>query len=155
MDCSLADAPFDPASELARFSARVDGSGAIASFSGIARPLSKQGSEVSAMLLESHPRLTLLSMEAIAEDAREKFEIQSLRIVHRHGLIAPGETIVFVAAASAHRRAAHDAVDYMMDRLKTEAVFWKREDTSAGSNWIEPTEGDYADRERWDHSQRN
>ena len=155
MECSLADAPFDPASELARFGGRVDGCGAIASFSGVARPLSKQGSEVSAMLLESHPRLTLLSMEAIAEDARKKFEIQSLRIVHRHGLIAPGETIVFVAAASPHRRAAFDAVDYMMDRLKTEAVFWKREDTSAGSSWIEPTDGDYADRDRWDHSRRN
>ena len=70
--------------------------------------------------------------------------------VHRHGRVQPGEPIVFVAASAPHRRAALEAVDYMMDRLKTEAVFWKREDYSSGSTWIEPTEADYADRGRWE-----
>ena len=72
-----------------------------------------------------------------------------LRIVHRSGAVAPGETIVFVAAAAVHRRAAFEAADYMMDRLKTDAIFWKREDGPGGSRWIEPGEDDYKARERW------
>jgi molybdopterin synthase catalytic subunit len=70
-------------------------------------------------------------------------------VVHRAGHIAPGEAIVFVATASAHRRAAFEAADYLMDRLKTEAVFWKREETALGSRWIEPVEADHADAARW------
>jgi molybdopterin synthase catalytic subunit len=73
-----------------------------------------------------------------------------VRVVHRSGAIAAGEPIVFAGAASLHRRAAFDAADYLMDRLKTEAVFWKREVGQEGSTWIEPTEADHADRERWD-----
>jgi molybdopterin synthase catalytic subunit len=72
-----------------------------------------------------------------------------VRVLHRCGAIAPGEPIVFVAAAAAHRRAAFDAVDYLMDRLKTEAVFWKREDAVDGSRWIEPMDCDRADQARW------
>lgn len=93
--------------------------------------------------------MTLLSMEAIHADALARFPLIAARIIHRHGLILPGEAIVFVAAASSHRRAAFDAVDYMMDRLKTEAVFWKREESGASSQWIEPTEADYAARDAW------
>jgi len=152
-ECRLADATFDPAEELANFSAQAAGCGAISSFSGIARPVGKQGSDVSAMFLESHPRLTAASMNGIAADARQKFGIAHLIIIHRHGTIMPGEAIVFVAAASSHRRAALESVDYMMDRLKTEAVFWKREDTAEGSQWIEPTGDDYAANSRWDKTE--
>ena len=74
----------------------------------------------------------------------------AVRVVHRCGAIAPGEAIVFVAAAAVHRRAAFEAVDYLMDRLKTDALFWKREDGVDGPRWIEPTGGDRADRARWD-----
>jgi hypothetical protein len=70
-------------------------------------------------------------------------------VVGEETIIAPGETIVFVAASAAHRRAAFEAADYMMDRLKTEAIFWKREDTADGTRWIEPTATDHADRARW------
>ena len=88
-------------------------------------------------------------MEEIAQGAAHRFGLIAARVVHRCGLIAPGEAIVFVAAAAAHRRAAFEAADAMMDRLKTDAVFWKREDAVDGSRWIEPTAKDRADRARW------
>jgi molybdopterin synthase catalytic subunit len=78
-----------------------------------------------------------------------RFDVTAVKIVHRHGEVRPGEAIVFVAAASVHRRAAFEAADYMMDRLKTEAVFWKREDAVDGSRWIEPTDADRFERARW------
>lgn len=149
MSVRLADAPFAAERELAEFTAGLCGEGAVVSFLGLARARTSAGEKVERLVLDPHPRLTLPSLNAIAAAARERFAISSLRIVHRHGAVAPGETIVFVAAAAAHRRAAFDAADYMMDRLKTDAVFWKREDTPAGSRWIEPRQDDYSDRERW------
>lgn len=149
MPVRLADEPFAPERELARFTADLSGEGAVASFVGLARARSASGEEVERLILESHPRLTLRSLEQIGEAARERFAISSLSIVHRHGAVAPGEAIVFVATAARHRRAAFEAADYMMDRLKTEAVFWKREEGPGGSRWIEPREEDYIARERW------
>ena len=81
--------------------------------------------------------------------SRERWPISELCVVHRTGEMKPGETIVFVAAASAHRRAAFEAADFLMDYLKTKAVFWKREDTEKGPAWIEPREEDYKDASRW------
>lgn len=152
MSIRLADAPFAPDRELAEFTARLTGEGAVVSFVGIARSHASSEEEVERLILDHHPRLTLRSLEAIAQSAQARFDIASLRIVHRFGAVAPGEPIVFVAAAAAHRRAAFEAADYMMDRLKTEAVFWKREDTAAGSRWIEPRDDDYAARGRWSES---
>lgn len=152
MSIRLADEPFAADCELAEFTSRLSGEGAVVSFVGIARAHSSSGEKVERLVLDHHPRLTLRSLKEISGAARERFDISSLRVVHRSGTVAPGETIVFVAAASAHRRAAFDAADYMMDRLKTDAVFWKREDTAAGSRWIEPRDDDYAARERWSES---
>lgn len=149
MSVRLADAPFTPERELAELNAGLAGEGAVVSFTGFARPTSSEGGRVERLVLEHHPRLTLRSLEAVEEAARARFEVTALRIVHRVGAIAPGEAIVFAAAASAHRRAAFDATDYMMGRLKTDALFWKREDGPEGSRWIEPREDDYAARERW------
>lgn len=151
MGCStrLAPEPFDPGAEYAEFQAGIMDDGAIVSFLGVARPKSADGDDVAGLFLEHHPRLTEASLEEIAADAGRRFDISSIRIVHRCGDIRPGEAIVFVAAASLHRRAAFDAADYAMDRLKTEAVFWKREDGVDGSRWIEPTPRDQADRARW------
>lgn len=146
----LAEATFDPAERLAELSAESVGAGAIASFTGIARPLAKTGERVARIRLDHHPRLTLQSMQDIAEAARSRFALEALTIVHRCGAIAAGEAIVFVGASSTHRRAAFDAVDYTMDRLKTEALLWKREDGPDGSRWIEPTEADHAARARWE-----
>ena len=152
MSVRLVDRPFSAEQELADFMAALAGEGAVVSFVGLARPRSSDGARVERLTLDTHPRLTLRSVEAIAAAARERFDISSLRIVHRSGEIAPGEAIVLVATASAHRRAAFEAADYLMDRLKTDALFWKREDGPGGSRWIEPREDDYAARERWSDS---
>jgi molybdopterin synthase catalytic subunit len=149
MSVRLADEPFAAERELAEFNAGLAGEGAVVSFLGIARPRTADGEKVERLVLDHHPRLTLRSLEEIAAAASERFGLASLRIVHRRGMVAPGETIVFVAAAAAHRRPAFEAADYMMDRLKTDAVFWKREDRPDGSHWIEPREEDYSARERW------
>ena len=149
MSVRLSDEPFAAERELAEFTAGLAGEGAVVSFLGIARPRAADGARVERLVLDHHPRLTLGSLEKIAAAASERFGIASLRIVHRHGAIAPGETIVFVAAAAEHRRPAFEAADYMMDRLKTDAVFWKREDGPDGSHWIEPRDDDYSARDRW------
>jgi molybdopterin synthase catalytic subunit len=138
--------PFDPAAELAAFIARAAGAGAIASFTGLVR---SQSGRVSGLELDHYPALTERAVAAIGDEARARFGLDGLLIVHRHGALAPGEPIVFVAAAAAHRRAAFEAVDYMMDRLKTEAPFWKREHGPDGPRWIEPREADVKDRARW------
>lgn len=141
--------PFDPAVELAAIAARASAAGAIASFVGLVRPASS-GDTVDQLELEQYGQFTRSAVEAITEDCRARFDLVDLTIVHRFGQHVPGEAIVFVAAAAAHRRAAFDAVDYVMDRLKTEAPFWKREHGPAGSRWIEPTDQDHAARQRWD-----
>ena len=142
--------PFDPAAELAELTRDAAGDGAVVSFIGLARDATKSGEPVKTLVLEHHPRLTAKSLEDIASDALERFAVSHVRVVHRCGQLMPGEPIVFAAASSPHRRAAFEAADYLMDRLKTEAVFWKREEGPSGSRWIEPTEADYADRGRWE-----
>lgn len=145
----LDEQSFDAGVELSELMRTAAGDGAVVSFVGIARPANKSGEPLQRLVLEHHPRLTLQSLKEIAGDTAERFDISHVRVVHRCGNLAPGEPIVFAGAASAHRRAAFEAADYLMDRLKTEAVFWKREEGSLGSSWIEPTEADYADRGRW------
>ena len=139
----------DPQLELAELTEQARGDGAIVSFVGLARPESKQGEAIDALVLEHHPTLTRRSIEEIAVACAQKFDVSHVRVVHRCGAVPAGEPIVFAAAASLHRRAAFDATDYLIDRLKTEAVFWKREIGEAGASWIEPSEADYADRDRW------
>ena len=139
-----------PEKELAALVEQAAGDGAIVSFVGIARPASKQGQPVSRLVLEHHPTLTERSLQDIASEAFQRFGVSHVRVVHRSGTIGAGEPIVFAGAASPHRRNAFDAADYLMDRLKTEAIFWKREEGEGSSTWIEPTEADYADRQRWE-----
>ena len=139
----------DPQHELGELIEQASGAGAVVSFVGIARPKTKQGERVDKLVLEHHPTLTEQSLDEIARAAAGRFEVEHVRVVHRCGEILPGEPIVFAGAASLHRRSAFEAADYLMDRLKTEAVFWKREVGENGSEWIEPTEIDHSDRERW------
>ncbi len=139
----------DPQAELGELLAQAGGSGALVSFVGIGRPRSSSGESVDELVLQHHPVLTARSLEEIAVDVAQRFDVSHVRVVHRCGRIPAGEPIVFAGAASAHRRAAFQAADFLMDRLKTEAVFWKRESGKDGSTWIEPTEADYADRDRW------
>lgn len=151
MRCSTRLAPerFDPTAEIGRFQSAIEDEGAIVSFVGVARPQSARGTTVTGLFLDHHPRLTEKSLRDIAEDAARRFDVSALSVVHRCGSIEPDEAIVFVAAAALHRRAAFEAAEYAMDRLKTDAVFWKREDAVDGSRWIEPTTADQADRARW------
>ena len=138
-----------PADELERFIATLAGEGALVSFVGLARGADEGGGKVTGLFLEAYPGMTEASLEAIAADARARFPVSAVAIVHRCGAVAAGEAIVFAAAAAPHRRAAFEAADYLMDRLKIEAAFWKREDRLDGSAWIEPRESDRADRARW------
>ncbi|MCA1653733.1 MAG: molybdenum cofactor biosynthesis protein MoaE [Sphingomicrobium sp.] len=137
--------PIDPAALLAGFSAEHPQAGAIVSFVGQVR-----GGEATALHLDHHPRFTAKVIEQIASDARARFAIADCLVVHRHGDLLPGEPIVVVAAASDHRRAAFEAVDYLLDRLKTEAPLWKREQRASGAQWIEARPSDLADRARWE-----
>jgi molybdopterin synthase catalytic subunit len=153
-EATLSAAPFDPLETLRQFLAAATGAGAVASFTGLARGTTRDGHPVEALVLESHRSLTLRSMDDIAAAAHARFAISASRVIHRKGRILPGEPIVFVATAALHRRAAFEAADYMMDRLKSEAVFWKREEGPHGVRWIEPTADDMADLARWDGSDR-
>jgi molybdopterin synthase catalytic subunit len=138
-----------PEQELTALLEQATGDGAIVSFIGVARPGSKDGLAVDRLVLEHHPTLTHRSLEDIAIEAAQRFDVSHVRVAHRCGEVRTGEAIVFAGAAALHRRAAFEAADYLMDRLKTEAVFWKREIGDAASEWIEPTKRDYADRDRW------
>ena len=146
----LEESALRPEHELAALMKQAAGAGAVVSFVGLARIASKEGEPIDRLELDHHPGLTLQSLQDISSDAAARFNVSHVRVVHRCGEVAAGEAIVFAGAASKHRRAAFEAADYLMDRLKTEAVFWKREEGEAGAQWIEPTDADYADRERWD-----
>lgn len=141
---SLQAEPFDAGAELARLDA--SGGGGVASFTGIVRG---DGGLVE-LLLEYHPGMTLAMMEALANDAAERWALSGLTIIHRHGPLGPGEPIVFVATAAKHRTAALEACASLIDRLKTQAPFWKRETFADGrQTWVEPRASDDAAAARW------
>ena len=124
------------------------GAGAIASFCGHVRSHSKSG-RVDYLYLDWYPGFSEKTLDQIARDAHQRFSLLGLKVVHGCETIMAGEPIVFVAAASDHRRAALEAVDYMMDRLKSEAGFWKKEVGEGGEVWIDPTPQDGLDLNRW------
>ena len=145
--------PFDPHAETAAFSQGRAEAGALASFVGSVRD-SAHGDVVSALELEAYPGFTEKQIGKIEADARARFDLIDTLVIHRHGRMAPGEAIVLVAALSKHRREALQAVDYLMDRLKTEAPFWKREVRPAKeggetAEWIEPRSDDREAHARW------
>lgn len=141
----LADA-FDPNAEARDFAERRRASGAIVTFLGQARA---ENGRVEQLTLEHYPGFTEERICAFVDEARRRWPLDGVRIVHRAGVVRPREPIVFVAAAAAHRRAAFDAVDFLMDRLKTEAPFWKKEIMDGNERWIEPRAEDHADKARW------
>lgn len=145
---TLVDHIFDPAEALSEFAKDCQGSGGLVSFTGLVRPTSTEGA-VSSLYLQVYSPLTERGMEDAAKVARERWPLDGLRIIHRIGNMAPGEAIVFVATAARHRRDAFEATDFLMDYLKTEAIFWKKETHDNGSAWIEPRQQDHSDAERW------
>lgn len=149
LDVRLTQTPLCAASELQAFLAGRADDGAVVSFTGLARAAGKDGTVVSSLALDWYRGMTERSMRDIAEAAAARFSVSDLVVVHRCGEIHPGETIVFVAAAATHRRAAFEAADYLMDRLKSQAAFWKREVGPAGMRWIEPVDEDRVALARW------
>jgi molybdopterin synthase catalytic subunit len=137
---------FDPGAELTRFCRGRAETGAVASFVGLARG---EGGAAAALELEAYPGFTEARIEEIAREATGRFSLQDVTIIHRVGKIAPGEAIVLVLTAAAHRREAFEACDYLMDYLKSRAPFWKREHGPEGVRWVEPTARDLADIDRW------
>ena len=145
VDVRLPDAPFDPEAELAAFGANCPGAGGIVSFLGQVRA----GEGVEALELRHYAPLTLTGMEGLAATARGRWPLDALLIIHRIGLMRPGDPIVLVAAAARHRRDAFAATEYAMDHLKSESWFWKREKVGGRWQWIEPRDADFEDLQRW------
>lgn len=147
-DVRLLTASFDPAAELAGFTARQEAAGAIVSFLGQVRC----GEGIEALELRHYEPLTLPGMQALAADALRRWPLDGLLILHRSGLMAPGDPIVLVATAARHRRDAFAAAEFAMDHLKSESWFWKREKADGAWRWIEPRPVDFADLRRWDEN---
>ncbi|PIB94343.1 molybdenum cofactor biosynthesis protein MoaE [Caulobacter sp. FWC2] len=147
MIVTLTDKPFEPGGLVTAFCADRQETGAVATFVGLAR--AEQGA-AAALELEAYPGFTDAAIGEIAQVAVERFKLQDVHIVHRTGRVGPGEAIVFVATAAGHRREAFEACDFLMDYLKSRAPFWKKEHGPDGARWIEPTDRDRTDAERWD-----
>jgi len=143
----LSEKPFDPGALLSGFCRGRAEVGAVASFTGIARA---EAGATTVLELEAYPGFTEAEIGRIADQARGRFGLADLLILHRVGRIAPGEPIVFVATAARHRREAFEACDFLMDYLKSRAPFWKKEHGPGGERWIEPRPEDHADVARWD-----
>lgn len=144
----VSTAPFDPQAELTAFSAGRTDAGALASFVGLCRG-SAAGTPVLELVLDHYPGFTEAAIGKMDAEARRRFDILDTLIIHRSGAVAPGAPIVLAAALAAHRKPALQAVDFLMDYLKTEAPFWKREQGPDGARWIEPTAADYSARDEW------
>lgn len=144
-DVRLAAQAFDPAAELARFTAVHPAAGGVVSFLGQVRA----GDSVEALDLKHYGPLTLPNMEALAAEALERWPLAGLLIIHRTGEMVPADPIVLVAAAARHRRDAFAAADFAMDHLKSRSWFWKREKRAGTWEWVEPRAEDFADLKRW------
>lgn len=141
--------PFEPGAELTRFTEAATGAGAIVSFTGLVRGEDQAGRALTAMTLEHYPGMTEAQVQAITEDAARRWPLHSVLVIHRYGRLAAGEPIVFVAAAAAHRSAAFEAADFLMDWLKTKAPFWKLEEGADGAEWVAAKAEDDQAAERW------
>jgi molybdopterin synthase catalytic subunit len=137
---------FDIGAEIAALKADRTDIGAIVTFTGTVRD---QDSTITEMTLEHYPGMTEAELARIEKEAHAHWPLQASLIVHRTGTLKPGDNIVLVITASAHRDAAFDAAKFLMDYLKTSAPFWKRETGPSGSKWVEAKEDDTAARSRW------
>ena len=143
------EADFDVGTELARLAAGDRSVGGIACFVGLVRDMA-EGSAVAAMTLEHYPGMTQRMLGEIEAEARQRWPLADCLIIHRFGRLEPGDRIVLVATASAHRSAALESCAFLIDWLKTKAPFWKLEETPSGeSQWVESRESDDAAAERW------
>ncbi len=143
---------FDTGAEIAALTADNTAIGGVATFTGLVRdmaPVDGSDKPISAMTLEHYPGMTEKKLAEIEAEANRRWPLDASLIIHRYGRLEPGDRIVLVACASAHRQAAFDACQFLMDWLKTDAPFWKLEDTDAGGVWVETRETDAAAAARW------
>ena len=139
---------FDVGTELDRFGAGNHAIGGICSFVGLVRDMGGPDT-IHAMTLEHYPGMTERQLAEIEAEARNRWPLEDTLIIHRYGRMGPGERIVLVAAASAHRDAAFEAARFLMDWLKTRAPFWKLEETDAGGKWVDARIADDEAAARW------
>jgi molybdopterin synthase catalytic subunit len=147
----IQDADFDVAQEIAALSHGRTDIGAVVSFSGICRG-SDDGKPLAALTLEHYPGMAEAEIERHAATAMARWPLAGLTVIHRVGRIVPGENIVLVVTASAHRQAAFEAAEFLMDYLKANAPFWKREESADGTSWVEARQHDDAAAARWTKS---
>jgi molybdopterin synthase catalytic subunit len=147
----IQEADFDIAQETAALTRGRTDIGAVVSFSGICRG-SEGGEAIAALTLEHYPEMAEAEITRHAEAALARWPLTGLTVIHRVGRIMPGENIVLVLTASQHRRAAFQAAEFMMDYLKANAPFWKREEKPTGTRWIDAHQHDDAAAARWTKS---
>jgi len=143
---------FDISAELSALTAGKHGIGGVASFVGLVRDMvgvDGRDAALQAMTLEHYPGMTEKKLAEIEAEANARWPLEASLIVHRYGRLEPGEQIVLVACAAAHRQAAFDACNFLMDWLKTEAPFWKLEETAAGEAWVDSRASDNDAAARW------
>ena len=145
---SIQTADFDLGAEVAALRAADPGVGAVASFIGTVRDRN-DGQGVQRMELEHYPGMTEKAIEAMIDEAQRRFDIRAARVIHRVGPLRPLDQVVMVVVSSAHRGAAFQACEFLMDYLKTQAPFWKKETTPEGSRWVDARVSDDAALARW------
>ena len=139
---------FDTGAEIEALRAGRTDAGAIVAFVGTVREMARNGA-ITAMTLEHYPGMTEKELARIEAEARERWPLLDTLVIHRVGRLAPGDNIVLVVTLSAHRQAAFEAAQFLMDYLKANAPFWKTEETAGGSHWVAAKESDEADAARW------
>ncbi len=140
---------FDIGDEIERLTSGSTDVGAVVTFTGKVRDMSS-GGQISTMTLEHYPGMTEQMLTDIEHEAGRRWPLQASLIIHRFGALKPGDNIVLVVTASAHRQAAFDAASFLMDWLKTRAPFWKKEQASGGDQWVEAKECDEEAARKWE-----
>lgn len=148
MSVRVQEADFDLSTEIAAMRQARPDLGAVVAFIGLVRDVNA-GASVSEMVLEHYPAMTQKALESIESQAKQRWEIDDVLIIHRFGRLLPTEQIVLVAVAGAHRGPAFQACEFIMDYLKTQAPFWKKEQTPNGARWVEARSSDDAAAARW------
>ena len=147
MAVRIQQAAFDPGAESNAFLAAAGGAGAAVTFTGLVRSL--QGDPVAALTLECYVALAEAQIGGIVAEAVARFGLVGATVIHRYGTLAPGEPIVQVMTLAPHRQAAFEGAEFLMDFLKTDAPFWKKEATAAGERWVDARPEDDHARARW------
>jgi molybdopterin synthase catalytic subunit len=147
----IQEADFDIAREIAALTKGRTDIGAVVTFTGVCRG-AEGGETIAALTLEHYPGMAEAEIARHAETAASRWPLTGLTVIHRVGRIEPGENIVLVVTASAHRHAAFEAAEFLMDYLKAHAPFWKREEGASGTGWVDAREHDDAAARRWTKS---